>query len=280
MSEKLSEILLKLILWFYHVPLMPFVETAERCRVVVLAPHVDDETIGCGGVIRQHSLRGDDVTVIFMTDGSRSSQQMMDLVQRREAEGRKAVGQILGVDRLLFWRYPDRRLSTATDASARLITTIKELETDILYVPSAWDLHPDHVATAKLADAAASYVRQTIRIYEIFCPLSPKLLNRCVDISNVYDVKKQATQAFTTQHVSFSSALLLNRVQSELVHQPNIRAVEGFLEISPAQYPYVDNLLATAKKPPRQVLNYRNVLYAYLTNLLRAESIANQINKS
>jgi len=271
--------LLRLILLFHRVPVKPYALRTGRCKVVVLAPHVDDETIGCGGVIRQHILHGDDVTVIFMTDGSRSSQQFIDLVQRRELEGRKAVGQILGVEQLLFWRYPDRRLSSATDASDQLVLTLDKIDPDILYVPSAWDLHPDHVATARLAESVASQVRQTIRIYEIFCPLSPSLLNCCIDISDVFDVKKQATQAFTTQHVSFSSALLLNRVQSAATHQPNIRAVEGFLEVSPKQYPHVDNLLANARKPPRQILNYRNVLYAYLTNLVRAKSIAQEIKE-
>src|SRR5215475_6287172 len=140
MTERISEILLRLLLWFYHVPLIPCVETPEPCKVAVLAPHPDDETIGCGGVLRQHVLRGDDVTVIFVTDGARSTQEVEDLVERREAESRRAVGELLGVKRLDFWRYPDRHMSATSNASIRLIQTLKELEIDILYVPSAWDL--------------------------------------------------------------------------------------------------------------------------------------------
>jgi LmbE family N-acetylglucosaminyl deacetylase len=191
----------------------------------------------------------------------------------------EAVHRILGVERLLFWHYPDQGLSEALDSEVRLETTLKELEPDILYVPSAWDRHPDHVATARLVDTAASYVRQIIRIYEVFCPLSPKLVNCCIDISGTYDVKRRATQAFVSQHVSFSSALLLNRVQSELAHQSTVRAVEAFLELPPAHYGYVCHLLANARQSPSQVLNYRNVARAYLTNLFFSGSIAEQIRK-
>lgn len=277
MSEKISELFLRMLLWFFHVPLIPCADTPEPCKVTVLAPHPDDETIGCGGVLRQHVLRGDDVTVIFVTDGSRSTQEIKNLVERREAEGRKAVGQVLGVKRLEFWRYPDQRMKVTSDAANRLISKLKELETDILYIPSAWDAHPDHVATARLAETAARYVRHLIRIYEIFSPLSPRIANRCIDISDVFDLKTQATEVFTSQHDSFSSALLLNRAQSILAHRPNIHAVEAFLEISPEQYPHAVDLLANAKHPPQQVRNYRNLLFAYLTNLYRARSIAKQL---
>src|SRR5690242_3162214 len=41
-------------------------------RVLLLAPHPDDETIGCGGTLALHALAGDEVTVCIVTDGSRS----------------------------------------------------------------------------------------------------------------------------------------------------------------------------------------------------------------
>jgi LmbE family N-acetylglucosaminyl deacetylase len=279
MREKLSELLLRSVLRLYRVRLIPCVETPARSNVVVLAPHIDDETIGCGGTLRQHVMRADDVTVIFVTDGSLSS-GVADLAARREAEAEEAVRQILGVNQLIFWRYPDRGLSASPDARLRLETVLKELEPDILYVPSAWDQHPDHIATAQLLDTSAGYVHRSIRVYEVFCPLTPKLVNCSIDISTVFDLKVRATHAFRTQHVSFSSALMLNHIHSELAHQPNVRAVELFLELSPAHYERANLLLANARRRPRQVLNYRNMAQAYLVNLICAGSIAAQMRNS
>ena len=48
-------------------------------RIVVLAPHMDDETLGCGGTIARHVRAGAQVTVIFLTDGRRGGPSCADL---------------------------------------------------------------------------------------------------------------------------------------------------------------------------------------------------------
>ena len=56
-------------------------------RVVVLAPHMDDETIGCGGTLALHAQRGANVTVVFMTDGRHGSSKLSTLPrEQREQE--------------------------------------------------------------------------------------------------------------------------------------------------------------------------------------------------
>jgi N-acetylglucosamine malate deacetylase 1 len=49
-------------------------------KVVILAPHMDDEVIGCGGTLRKHVLNGADVTVVFLTDGRYGSSTLNDLL--------------------------------------------------------------------------------------------------------------------------------------------------------------------------------------------------------
>ena len=68
-------------------------------RVLVLAPHMDDEVIGCGGTVARHVARGADVTVIFLTDGrqggavaqSGGSLEPLDIVATRKQEARRAL---------------------------------------------------------------------------------------------------------------------------------------------------------------------------------------------
>ena len=48
-------------------------------KVLVLAPHMDDEMIGCGGALRRHILKGGDVTVVFMTDGRAGNDSLLNL---------------------------------------------------------------------------------------------------------------------------------------------------------------------------------------------------------
>ncbi|MFO0730634.1 MAG: PIG-L family deacetylase [Nitrospiraceae bacterium] len=48
-------------------------------RVVVLAPHMDDETVGCGGLIRKMTESRKDVRVLFMTDGRQGDRRLAEL---------------------------------------------------------------------------------------------------------------------------------------------------------------------------------------------------------
>ena len=45
-------------------------ETLRRQRVLVVAPHMDDEVIGCGGTLLLHRSLGSDVRVVFVSDSS------------------------------------------------------------------------------------------------------------------------------------------------------------------------------------------------------------------
>src|SRR6266550_1065426 len=80
-------------------------------QILVISPHPDDESVGCGGTIRKHVLTGDAVHVVFLTSGEagghgRSAEETMRL---REAEARDAA-HILGLTSVEFWHQPDGRL--------------------------------------------------------------------------------------------------------------------------------------------------------------------------
>jgi LmbE family N-acetylglucosaminyl deacetylase len=83
-------------------------------RVLVLAPHPDDETFGCGGSMILHRDAGDPVKVVFLTNGAmgdisnQSDKETYVALRKKEAE--KACAN-LGVMDLEFWPYEDRSLA-------------------------------------------------------------------------------------------------------------------------------------------------------------------------
>ena len=120
-------------------------------RVLVLAPHPDDETFGCGGALALHQQSGDPVKVVFLTSGELGQwvgeQDSKATRDRREAEVREALSR-LGVADFDFWRYPDRAVEADGELVARLEETLAASQPTLVYAPSPLDLHPDHRAVA------------------------------------------------------------------------------------------------------------------------------------
>src|SRR5436189_2426333 len=78
-------------------------------RLLVLAPHPDDEVIGCGGLIALHAREGRQVHVVIVTDGAEAG----DATVRRE-ESRRGLT-IIGDATVDLLNYPDRKLHQHPD---------------------------------------------------------------------------------------------------------------------------------------------------------------------
>ena len=139
---------------------------------VVLAPHPDDESLGCGGTIIRLRQLGLPVHVIFVSDGTMShphspaypAERLRDL---REAEARDALNR-LGVeaDACTFMRLPDTAVPTPgmpgfADAVATLADLIEEINPATVLVPWERDPHRDHRATWQLVQAVRIKNRHT-----------------------------------------------------------------------------------------------------------------------
>jgi LmbE family N-acetylglucosaminyl deacetylase len=170
-------------------------------RVVVVAPHPDDETFGCGGTLALHRAQGDPVRVIFLTDGAAGDPEGHyppdRYVALRQAEARRA-GAALGVTDLDFWALPDGKLSAVPDLEERLAAALDGDAPDLLYYPSAEEVHPDHWAAAAAVEALhrAGRLRSSAYAYEVWAPLRPTHL---VDIGPVLERKRTAMGAYSSQ---------------------------------------------------------------------------------
>lgn len=164
--------------------------------VLVLAPHPDDEVLGCGGSIIRHVQSGVPVRVVIVTDGAMGEgASRAEKAAVREAESRGAA-EILGYGEPEFWRLPDQGVAYNESLVQRLVDAMGDA--DLVYAPSLLEMHPDHRI---LAMAAAEAVRRhgggaRIAFYEVGVPLRPNLL---LDISAVEARKQAAVRCFASQ---------------------------------------------------------------------------------
>src|SRR5688572_2608047 len=121
-------------------------------NVVVIAPHPDDESIGCGGAICRHADAGDRVTAVFLTSGELGLKHLPREAawQTREAEA-KAAGKILGIAEMRFLRQPDWMLADVIhSAAAALAEVLTGERPELIYVPHPREWHPDHKAAGEI----------------------------------------------------------------------------------------------------------------------------------
>src|SRR5687768_14495727 len=126
-----------------------------RRRVLVISPHPDDESIGCGGTVRKHVTDGDEVHVVFLTSGEKGGHGRAEArtLALREREG-AAAQQILGVRHIEFYREPDAALRVRPAAVKRLADKLRGWQPHVVYVPHDREMHADHRAAVRLLRAA------------------------------------------------------------------------------------------------------------------------------
>src|SRR5262249_55735949 len=106
-------------------PLQETLDMAET--ILVVAPHPDDEAIGCGGMICLHRRRGESVHVVFLTSGERGLPDTPAevVIALREEEAR-AAGKVLGVSGIDFLRLPDLGVGEHIEQGAELLRKVLE----------------------------------------------------------------------------------------------------------------------------------------------------------
>ncbi|PIE22458.1 MAG: hypothetical protein CSA62_12035 [Planctomycetota bacterium] len=177
-------------------------------RVLCIAPHPDDESCGPGGSLALHLARGDQVHVVFVTDGSNGDPEQRfgsNLVEVREQEALAAC-QVLGGASHEFYRLPDNYVATASDlamVAERLRASIEAFGPRTIYVPWPGEAHQDHAnCYAALAllfgDDSEFSGEDAPRIfeYEVWSPLPADWI---VDISDFAETKRQAIRAHVSQ---------------------------------------------------------------------------------
>jgi LmbE family N-acetylglucosaminyl deacetylase len=138
----------------------PALTLAGLSRLVVVAAHPDDESLGAGGVIATASRSGLAVDIVCATDGEGShphspTRAPEKLAVIRAEEGRRAA-EALGVSGVQRLGLSDGRVADEQDQLAeRVVEVVGDGERTVIIAPWRRDGHPDHEAVGRAAVTAA-----------------------------------------------------------------------------------------------------------------------------
>tara|TARA_A100001391_G_scaffold188957_2_gene159987 strand:- start:65815 stop:66501 length:687 start_codon:yes stop_codon:yes gene_type:complete len=217
---------------------------AHLGKTLIVAPHPDDEVLGCGGTIARLADSGQEVHVAVVTRGYEPAfpNEMVEQVRAELVEAHK----ILGVTQCHFLDLPAAALDTLPGAklNAAIGGIVRDVAPDTLFLPFLGDIHIDHqlVFTAGLVAARPRGPEAPRRVYayetlsetnwaapgltETFAP------NVYFDISDTIERKLQAFARFESQvkaspdERSLKTIEALATVRGSTVFLP---AAEGFM---------------------------------------------------
>jgi N-acetylglucosamine malate deacetylase 1 len=234
------------LLWRVVAPYRDLLAYFERCRfnwfikpkmstmshiegaTLVFAPHQDDETLGCGGLIALKRQQNIPVNVAFLTDGSACYESIApqgvtimpssEIISMRQAEAVAALDH-LGVKptNIHFLDQPDQflgELSTSEHDALidRIVALIKAVAPQHIYVTYREDVHGDHKASYRVVREAIDRSQQSIQLWEYpiwtfwnYQRFSAMLRNKHfklyrLPIHTVHPQKKAALQCYRSQY--------------------------------------------------------------------------------
>lgn len=193
---------------------LPALDLAACRRLVVVAPHPDDETLGLGAMTTQLTAMGVDVQVVSVSDGgaaqpgvSASDRLRMETIRRYELGRATSLLNALSPISLGF---PDGELADHEDRLADTLAEILEGDGPTTWCAATWrgDGHPDHEAVGRAASAACARAEATLLEYPVLMWHWAHLADPAVPWSRAYSVpspswamgrKRRAAQCYRSQ---------------------------------------------------------------------------------
>ncbi|MEO8274906.1 MAG: PIG-L deacetylase family protein [Thermoanaerobaculia bacterium] len=217
----------------------------EARRTLVLAPHFDDEVLGCGGLVRKLADRGATVRVLFLTDGSGGMEDIVDrerYAARRVEEARKAIA-VLGCAGLELLGIRDGALADHRARAAEGVRqALRAFRPELVLVTSPLEVSDDHrAAFVALFDALrlpeSAGPREALRsdpeiwLYEVNHPGYP---DRLVDVSDCRETLEKAMGCYTSQeerHPYLRAGIGLRQFRTHTL-SPEVVLAEGYRRVT------------------------------------------------
>ncbi|EKD90134.1 MAG: LmbE family protein [uncultured bacterium] len=180
-------------------------------KILVIAPHPDDEVLGCGGIIKKYSQNGDEVFLAVLTKPYEPD-WTKDYIKDKLIQTKKS-NMTLGIKKTYSLGFPTVKLDTIPQKKINdeLHQVVAEVKPQIVFIPFYGDLNKDHritcesslVATRPLTGSAI----KKILCYEILSEtewgIEPFKPNVYVDISDNFIIKKKAMEEYKSELKKF-----------------------------------------------------------------------------
>lgn len=185
-------------------------------NVIIIAPHPDDETLGCGGTLLRHRENGDHVHWMIVTDMSADSGYNKDLMDARHKEI-EAVHAAYGFASVTKLGYAPAGLDEVPlrQIVSDISRVVQEVQPKILYLPFCGDAHSDHRVTFNAALACTKWFRapylKSVLAYETLSetdilghtPNSAFAPNVFIDITEYLDRKIEIMRTYASEMAPF-----------------------------------------------------------------------------
>jgi LmbE family N-acetylglucosaminyl deacetylase len=278
------------------------VQALSQGVTLVIAPHMDDAVLGCGGTLAQLTSQAN-VHIVYATDGARSpvpdsiraAQPSAELCAIRTEEAKAAL-KVIGIPKrnIHFLNFPDGDLiHHRTEFCQAILTLIQSLQPEQVLIPFRHDCHSDHIAVNQLTTKVIQAQKAAIEIFEYFIYYRLQLLPSkdtrtyirpeyliCCDTHAQATQKRRALDAFKTQTTRFYawqtrpllSAALLDEVcttpefffQASALHNQRSLFANGRQLV-----PLITRLEPTLKKAKTRGILFFETLANFPTRLLK-----------
>jgi LmbE family N-acetylglucosaminyl deacetylase len=192
-------------------------------RILVIAPHPDDEVLGCGGAIVLHKKRQDEIYLCIITKAY-TPDWSEAFIKNRLIEVARA-NKTLGIKKTYFLDFPTVKLDTIgqKELNDSLSKVVNQVEPDIVYIPHKGDLNRDHRLVFEASLVAVrptnSFRIKKILSYETLSetdwgmPLETFVPNVYVDISDTIETKIQAMKAYPSEIKPYPSSRSIELIE-------------------------------------------------------------------
>ena len=180
--------------------------------ILIVAAHSDDEALGCAGTMALHAAQGDEVHVLFMTDGVGARGGKADTLMKERQRAMRVAAKILGTASTTCLGLPDNRMDSLAliDIVQPIEKFIESLHPEIIYTHHYGDLNIDHRLTHQAVLTACRPVPgasvKEILAFEVLSStewqspsLMPFIPNVYVDISDFMQHKISAVEAYAIE---------------------------------------------------------------------------------
>lgn len=212
-------------------------------NILVIAPHPDDEVLGCGGTILKHVANDDHVYVAIVTKGCEPIFSTEQVLRVRE-ECLKA-DRFLGVRETIFMDFPAAMLETVPryEFNGAFMKLMQMIQPDIVYLPHRGDMQLDHKMTVDAAMVALrpkyKHVIKKIYVYETLTETGwdmPNTTNEFIpniynDITDYLEKKIEAMRIFESQVADYPNARSTETIRALALYRGsmmNLKAAEAF----------------------------------------------------